>query len=394
MNKKSAGKGAVQKAKGQAPRRGKAKAKKSKVNSRVSKFSTMPGQVSGHMEQFHRVLSTDRGRTTVHMNTALCAVVSALSTTAGMRWFDGTGGVCAQLNPSVIRSKTEAGTTFTSEDALSPVPDLESSAYTRYRVLKNVWHYRENASTAVAGQWVFAFAADPAHPIVASTTTLEPTADQLLGLMDSFPFAAWENWDLDVTPTLETIRSSEWLYVSPQDGSATARSADDRLGFYSSIGLVGTSNASAPLPVGVLYWELVMELAEMDPVTVTRPALLGRNWRRGQSERCHQFYQKELKLDLARLFCGIRSLERDRSSVEAIDELVVMLETLVSWTQNLRISAEEARAKSSPAPESEREDDWSWLKLLGPEEVRNLLQTRDSLAIARRLIEKRSDFST
>jgi hypothetical protein len=157
---------------------------------------------------------------------------------------------------------------------VSPALDLLGSAFTRYRVRRNIWRYRPQSGTNSTQQLVFAFAADPCHPLLSGTSAAIPTTSSLESLADSVPFAPWCSWDMDVSSKL----TKEWLFLSAGgvgSGDSTAGSDTSRFDFWGSIGCVcATASAATAVNYGVMYLDFEIEFKEFCPISATRPSVL------------------------------------------------------------------------------------------------------------------------
>lgn len=120
------------------------------------------------------------------------------------------------------------------------------------------------------------------------------------------PFGAWEPWVLDVSASVSKFRQ-EWLYTSPQDASATAVSADDRLGFFGSCACLSPGAGTGQK--GLLYMIIDIEFAEFCPITTTRPAL---NVLARRSEiDCVSGLLERYDCSFKELFAGLHRLSKD-----------------------------------------------------------------------------------
>lgn len=264
-----------------------------------------PAAVSSHGRQFVRFLATTQGSKRMLVKCALAEIANG-STVGAFLFAAATECVSAQLSPTLVRRKTFVGTTMVADDMISPVLDLEGSAYTRYRVNSLKFEYDPQSATSSDGRYIFAYAADPAHPIIASVTTNTPTTAGLESLTDVMPFGAWEPWVLDVSASVSKFRQ-EWLYTSPQDASATAVSADDRLGFFGSCACLSPGAGTGQK--GLLYMIIDIEFAEFCPITTTRPALhvLAR---RSEVDLVSELLER-YDFSLKELFAGLLRLSKD-----------------------------------------------------------------------------------
>lgn len=161
--------------------------------------------------------------------------------------------------------------TYINSAFISPALDLLGSAFTRYRAKQCKFFYRPQSGTDSTQQMVFAFAADPCHPLIAPATLAAPSVAGLESLADSIPFAPWAAWDLDVSRKL----SKEWLYTQESTDGSSSGSPDNRFDSFGSIGcVVSSASTSTAVNYGVLYMEFDLEFKEFCPISVTRPSML------------------------------------------------------------------------------------------------------------------------
>jgi hypothetical protein len=157
----------------------------------------------------------------------------------------------------------------------SPIWDLIASAFTRYKVKKLCFHYRPQSTATSTDRFIFAFAPDPAHPLLASSYTTAanaaPTDADLLACADSVPFAPWVEWSLDVTRSLD----QDYLhYVDNMIGEGTGITSGidpaqaRTIGFGVISCVCSTGGSGATLPYGVLYMESEIEFSEFCPVSL------------------------------------------------------------------------------------------------------------------------------
>lgn len=233
-------------------------------------FAAAPSAVSSNMRQYVR-FPKGNGRSdgiTMEACIALAGVGIASSGSAGsvptMQFAQSaTFRDSAQLSlTQLIVSTAGAGSV---DGAVSPAWDLISSAFTRFRVKRLVFHYRPQSATSQAGRLVFAFAADPNHPM---TWAASPTQNKLLALADSVPFGVWNAWTMDVS---HRINKDMLMYTFDVTGNVT--DAADRFSSFGSIGCLAETAITPSEEFGVLYMEALVEFVEFDPVTVTRPAM-------------------------------------------------------------------------------------------------------------------------
>lgn len=180
---------------------------------------------------------------------------------------------------------------------ITPVYDLLSSSFVRWRVNKCKFHYTPQSTTTVNGRAVFAFADDPGHPVLYPdlkrkelvgdfdpiTVSDPPTQQQLLAFSDSMAFAPWLPWTLDVSRRIQnnilyTENMTEFLAgtttLSPaftQDPVAgmIAQFRQSCLGAISCRTITTEPNVFIG---GILWMELDFELLEFCPVALIYPS--------------------------------------------------------------------------------------------------------------------------
>lgn len=150
---------------------------------------------------------------------------------------------------------------------ITPIYDLIASAFVRYRLRSLKFHYEPQASSTDSQQMVFAFAADPVHPVLWNSTP--PDANDLLALSDSRAFMPWEPWTMDLTDRIDT-KTVMYTYSDPATTVGTFSERFSDFGVMSCVG--ATPSQAANLAGGVLYMETDIELMEFCPISVTRPA--------------------------------------------------------------------------------------------------------------------------
>lgn len=191
--------------------------------------------------------------------------------TSGFVGSTSAGAVAVRLSPTAPTTTTNAATYNTVNGFISPALDLISSAFTRYKAKKSIFHYLPLFTTNSTQQLIFGFAADPCHPLLSGSTATVPTFSQIESLSDSRPFAPWDEWKMDVSSKL----GKEWLFLSGNSGDTTAGNDTARFDNWGSIGcVVATPSTATAERYGVLYLEFDIELKEFCPISGTRPALL------------------------------------------------------------------------------------------------------------------------
>jgi len=150
----------------------------------------------------------------------------------------------------------------------SPIFDLIASAFVRYRVKKLVFHYEPQSNATTDARLVFAFANDPLHPLLWSSTP--PDSSDLLALADSQPFMPWLEWSMDLTDKVSKDKLFTYSEASTTVGEFAERFSD--FGVISCV--TSLASQAATKLCGVLYMEIDIELSEFCPITVTRPSVL------------------------------------------------------------------------------------------------------------------------
>jgi hypothetical protein len=198
-------------------------------------------------------------------------VGTGAATTDGLR---GTAGVANQTSSAILALTTQVGYTAagatTVNDFVGPGCDLLSSSFTRFRPKKLKFRYCPQSGTNTTQRMMFAYANDPVHPLIMSTT---PSQSKLESATDSVPFAPWEAWEMDVSRSLD---KDTWLWVYDFNATATVGNAVlDRFNSLGSIGLMSSAAGTAGTGdvFGVLYVDAELEFKEFCPVSVTRPTL-------------------------------------------------------------------------------------------------------------------------
>lgn len=236
---------------------------KRKTAGRSPQFASAPVGVSDMKIQYTRF---ERGSGDSSLVMHSCAALTNLNISSV-----GSAGSVAtmQFNGSAIQRQSAqlaltqlvvaAGGTSVVDNMISPAWDLIASAFTRYRVKRCIFHYRPQSTTTQAGRLVFAFAADPDHPLIFSST---PSTNKLLACADSIPFAPWNAWSMDVT---SRINRDMLMYTFDPSGATTEGS--DRFGSFGSIGcLADTTQVGGP-SIGLIYIEMTVEFVEFCPVS-------------------------------------------------------------------------------------------------------------------------------
>lgn len=208
----------------------------------------------------------------VKYSIAIYQIGTGAATIDGLRGSSGVANQtsCARLNLIDQYGYTVAGAS-TQNPFLSPEPDLLTSSFTRFRATSLRFRYEPQSGTDTQEQSVFAFAADPAHPLINTTSG---TQAKLLSVADSIPFAPWRAWELDVSRSLD---KNVWLWTS--DLLTAGSTTNDQLERLNALGCIGciasiAGTAGTGDVFGVLYMDITVEYKEFCPISVTRPSLI------------------------------------------------------------------------------------------------------------------------
>lgn len=258
--------------------RGKAKAAaKDAYRERPSKRMGMAGapvSVSEDLQQFTKFAGSGRGLVMKTMGALYEIASTSLTSSTGAAFFSNDSATrplsSIQLSPTRPLGWDPIGGTATANASfLSPIWDLIGTAFVRYRVTKLCFHYEPQSSATAAGRLIFAFAEDPAHPLMWDET---PTQSELLALADSVAFMPWKSWSLDVTKTL----SKELLYtrMTTTDDPSGNQNGLNRFGGFGSIACLTDLTAGTAIKGGILYMETEIEFIEFCPISAAGPSLL------------------------------------------------------------------------------------------------------------------------
>lgn len=242
---------------------------RSNLRSNTVGMTGAPVSVSQDLQQYTRFSNNGREGLTMHVCAAICNLarisISTGSGNAGMIFPTGAPAVSAQLNLTDPAILNLSGTKIL-EEYISPVFDLVGSAFARYRFRKLCFHYEPQAAATTTERMVFAFAADPVHPLLWNGTT--PTEQDLLALSDSVAFAPWKSWSMDVTAAVN--KNKQMLYTF-SDPSTTVAEFSERFSDVGVISCVTSSSSSTSTSCGVLYMEAVVDMEEFCPISLTEP---------------------------------------------------------------------------------------------------------------------------
>jgi hypothetical protein len=142
-----------------------------------------------------------------------------------------------------------------------------STVFVKYRVVKCVLHYMPQSTADEDARMVFAFAADPVHPLLWKKDT---TSRELLAVSDSVAFMPWKSWSMDVTSKLGS--QEFYTYAYPEAGSGVGSFVER----FNDFGVIAATTsgelASGTIPKksGVLYLESTIEFDEFCPISDER----------------------------------------------------------------------------------------------------------------------------
>lgn len=226
-----------------------------------------PVSVSSDIQQYTR-FSGKGGNLQMHTCAPVCQLLSNSGVSAYAGALDGGSSAArGSIQLSLTRpSSLDSAGAKQDFDYVSPVWQLLSNVFVKYRIKKCVFHYMPQSAATVSDRLVFAFAEDPAHPLVYTTA---PSSSKLLALADSVAFMPWKSWSMDISHRLR----DQSFYTFAYDDNALTSVNDqviERLNDFGIIGCVtsGQTNGS-PAIGGVLYMESVIEYEEFCPLTQT-----------------------------------------------------------------------------------------------------------------------------
>lgn len=300
--------------------------KKAKPKRKVSKrrgggaarsgMSGAPVAVSDFLQQSVRFTSTNGGRNLIMSVTApLCLIgsdngvsLAALFPRSSATTLGTTNYYQATFNPIQGRGYQVAAASEQPCYWINPIWSLMADCFVRYRILKLKFIYQPQSSATIDDQLVFAFAADPYHPIIGPSAGVVSNAN-LLSVADSMPFMPWHEWEIDVT---EAFCNDAPSYCRPVPTGDVASA--NRL---SSVGVFAcTSNSldATPRTYGVLYGNISIEFQEFCPQVISEviPSMLSRATQKlpAPSERLID----EVTAEVRRRICG------DRTAIDDISQ--------------------------------------------------------------------------
>jgi hypothetical protein len=224
-----------------------------------------PAAVSDSLQQFTR-FSGNGEALVMHACVPISEVLRSRGVAANGALRNGTSTTAFQsMQLSLTEPSGWTANVKTAADFVSPVFDLISSSFVRYRMRGLRFHYLPQSAATTSERLVFAFAEDPLHPLVQQPVAA-PLSSNLLAVADSIPFAPWLNWSMDVSHRL--ANTTYYTYSDP----ITTNAFTERFSDFGVIGCVTDTVSATSAIGGVLYMEVVVELLEFCPISVTRPS--------------------------------------------------------------------------------------------------------------------------
>jgi hypothetical protein len=167
-----------------------------------------------------------------------------------------------------------SGSPNTHYDYVSPFLDLIGSAYSQYKVHKLKFIYLPTDSSIDTDTYTFAWSEDPLNPNLSTTLANSDNATILQCVEDCVTFAGWNQWEMDVSHTLD----KKFYYNYDDPGSGIITSEDAEFTRFSCPGIfacIVTTSEGAPTKaqVGTLWAEFEIEFKSISPCTQTYPSL-------------------------------------------------------------------------------------------------------------------------
>jgi hypothetical protein len=229
-----------------------------------SGLSTSGTVAAGYSSSLRNIVRFGRGSTEDSMRVEFCVPVCQIgnSGTSGnyaLKYADGTFNSLAGLVPSGLSPTWDHSLVYWQNSAINSI----SQAFSRYTTRKLRFEYRPQSTSTQADQLVFGFSSDPLNPLLGYTLGAT-TADNLLGLSESIPFAPWNAW------TLPVRHDSAMKYISQADlEGGSGGTAEARLTMSGSFGCVAENTAIvAPVTYGVLYLCGEFDFHDLNPIVL------------------------------------------------------------------------------------------------------------------------------
>lgn len=293
-------------------------------------MTAAPVAVSDDLQQYTRFMGTG---TNGNMRMKACAPICQLLSTATTGndraiLISANGAQAVQLN--LTEPTRVSGSTRAVSDYVSPVFDLISTSFVRYKLRNLRFHYMPQSKATADGRLVFAFAKDPEHPLVLNETI---DSENLLAVSDSIAFAPWRSWSMDVSHHLDD--TLYYTYSDPSTGGTSQIFAER----FSDFGIIGcvTDTQNAQFQIGgVLYMEIDVELVEFCPIALVSPSSAKRTIAKLQ-KRIETFEKRKAQVQLS---CNAASSKDATSTISTSTDDSLSLES----TSDLNGNSDKAKA--------------------------------------------------
>lgn len=254
----------------------KANKQKQKAKRTNKSVHSAPAAVSDFLSQSIKFKPSKGGKGLImEVCLPLCNIVGTTFTTGTQGTLTGPGGSSTDIytvNPVYPIQGSSSSSVALADGAtissyINPAWSLIAAAFTRWKVRKLIFKYQPQSTSTQADQLVFAFAADPAHPVIglgAPATVL--TNSILLNMGDSIPFMPWKEWSLDVS---QSLQKENELYIR-ENFIPTVVESTAAVTRFSQAGVFACTHSTSqatPINYGVLYGCAEFELLEFCPIT-------------------------------------------------------------------------------------------------------------------------------
>lgn len=292
-----------------------------------SGMSGAPVAVSDFLQQSTRFSSTNGGRSLVmHVQAPLALIGRDASTSLAALFVRNSATSLTSTNYFQLTFNPIAGVgyqvTGASEEYgywINPIWSLIAACFVRYKVLKFKFIYQPQSAATTDDQLVFAFAADPYHPVIGPSAGTVGNSN-LLSVADSMPFMPWREWELDVT---EAFQGDQPFYCRPPSGASV--SSATRLSSAGVFACTGTGSKSA-ITYGVLYGCISLEFQEFCP-QVTGEDIPMLSLLTPKMPTPSERLIDEVTAEVRRRMCGDRSLTVDVNKSRVKEEVFPQFET-------------------------------------------------------------------
>jgi hypothetical protein len=228
---------------------------------------------AGYSSSLRNIVRFGRGSEEGSMRVEFCVPIvqignSGVTGNFGLKYANGDYQAVAGLGPSGLLTNTSsAGPDYWQNSAINSI----SQAFSRYSTRKLRFEYRPQSTSTQADQLVFGFASDPMNPLLGLAAGAT-TADNLLGLSESIPFAPWNAWSLPV-------RHDAAMKYLDQTSDTTA--SGTRFTQAGAFGCVAENTAVVtPVTYGVLYLCGEFDFHDLNPIVLLSGTDPGRQRRR------------------------------------------------------------------------------------------------------------------